>query len=117
MWKLAWYESPDNTETNGRILDELGAALKGHVNVEEQTVFGGWVSDEFTLTELCRMVAMHDKWQDDAMRAIQCWVWAARKLGVAKDIRCLIARALWRDRWAWCIVVKRSATERCDENS
>ncbi len=48
-----------------------------------------------------RAALMHDMWCAEAERAVLCWLWAARKLEIAKDIRIKIARLLLAERHAW----------------
>jgi hypothetical protein len=48
-----------------------------------------------------RYVDLHTRWVADAKAAIECWIAAARSLGVCRDVRRLIARMAWEDRAAW----------------
>ncbi len=50
----------------------------------------------------CRLaVEWYERWCEEARRGVLCWIWAARKLGVVKDIRLLIADLVWEDKVAW----------------
>ncbi len=50
---------------------------------------------------LQRAIALHREWSEKATRAIECWIWVARQLGVVKDIRQVIARQAWESAWMW----------------
>jgi hypothetical protein len=78
-----------------RVLFEVGAACKGHVDV-----FSRYRNDRAVLA-IERAVALHEEWCADAERAICCWVWIARKKKIVKDIRTAIAKMLWADKAFW----------------
>ncbi len=46
-------------------------------------------------------IQLYESWCAKAHRAVLCWVWLAKELGVAKDIRLLIADLIWDQRSAW----------------
>jgi hypothetical protein len=46
-------------------------------------------------------VYRYDRWIAMARAAIACWLATARRLGVVKDIRLLIAQKLWDERAEW----------------
>ncbi len=46
-------------------------------------------------------VALFVKWQNETRRAVWCWLWLARELGVARDVRLLIADEIWSLRSSW----------------
>ncbi len=57
--------------------------------------------------ECLRAVQLHAQWCEEARQGVLCWLWLARIKGMAKDMRCIIARLIWDDRAAW------SERERC----
>ncbi len=86
---------------SGRVVFELGRAFKGHVDVAEKIVFGMSELDEEKLLAVQRCLALHEKWTAAATEAIEFWLVAGRRLGVAKDVRLMIARLLWMERASW----------------
>ncbi len=42
------------------------------------------------------------QWHSEAKRAVVCWMWLARKEGIPKDMRLLVADLIWDERVAWC---------------
>ncbi len=83
---------------SGRVLFEIGAACKGHLGGGK--AFGLLVHDDW-LHATERAVALRNEWCEDAKRAVCCWMLCAKQLGVAKDLRLLIAGVLWAERVAW----------------
>ncbi len=47
------------------------------------------------------VVKCFEQWCSDAKRSILCWLWAAKQLGVAKDMRVMIADLIWKEKAAW----------------
>jgi hypothetical protein len=106
--ELKWCEAPENREKeSGRILFEMGAALSGHLNMEDKLAFGVPVEPK-TLFSLQRVVALHRNWCEEAKRAVRCWIWIAMRHGVVKDIRILIARQLWQERWRYSLTIPKA---------
>jgi hypothetical protein len=48
-----------------------------------------------------RVLELHGQLLGRARSAIDCWSVAARRLGVAKDIRVMIAKMAWEEVWRW----------------
>ncbi len=48
-----------------------------------------------------RARGLYVQWCNEAKEAIACWMWLGKKLGVAKDVRLLVADLIWRERPAW----------------
>jgi hypothetical protein len=78
---------------SGRIVYEIGAALC-------TTVAGACVPPH---AERC--VHLYRQWTLLAKDAIECWIVVGRRLGVAKDVRRLIAEKAWKERAAWSSVL------------
>jgi hypothetical protein len=85
-------------DTSGRVVFEIGAACKGCID-RGRTVFGRRF-DEKRMRCAEAAVVLHDRWCDMAREAIRCWMQVARRY-LVKDIRILIARLLWKERWVW----------------
>jgi TPR repeat protein len=75
---------------SGRILYEIGAAL----------CFGR-KSTKSSPPACERVLKLYDQWNNEAKNAVLYWLWLAKDVGVAKDIRLLIADLIWEDRAAW----------------
>ncbi len=79
----------------GRALFEIGRAFSFSPKWECEA----W-NDEQRIAAR-RVIELYSKWTNDARRAVGCWLWLSRHLGVARDIRLLIADLVWDDRAAW----------------
>ncbi len=44
---------------------------------------------------------LYQQWSGETKRAIACWLWLARHLGVARDIRVTVANLVWDERAVW----------------
>jgi hypothetical protein len=86
----------DSGQCSVRIIFELGAALR-HADKREET--RQRVRNR-PLVKRC--VELHTRWVALAKGAIECWIAVARRLGVAKDVRRLVAELAWKDQAAWC---------------
>ncbi len=72
---------------SGRAAYEIGAAI---------------VSWECLVGIGCkRAVELYKEWQSAAKRAVLCWMWLSRELGVVKDIRRMIGDRIWDERVSW----------------
>jgi hypothetical protein len=89
----------------GRIAYEVGAACAGHLRVADVTAFGKGVGRE-ELEAGQRCVAFFEKLIAAVRAGIACWLLIGRRLGVAKDIRVLIARLVWEERAGWSEIRK-----------
>jgi hypothetical protein len=87
---------------SGRVVFELGAALKGNVNATSATVFDERVEVE-ELKAVQRCIELHDEWTAAAKVAIECWIAVGMRHGVVKDVIRLIAWMLWTERAAWSV--------------
>jgi TPR repeat protein len=82
-----------------RIQFEVGAA--------NRRVFkNGWTFGPGNSTELQReayrdALAKYRRCCDAAKAAVECWLVVGRRLRVAKDIRGVIGKLLWEQRWEW----------------
>ncbi len=47
-----------------------------------------------------RAAMLFKQWRDNR-QAVLCWLWIAKQLQIARDIRVLIADLIWKDRAAW----------------
>jgi hypothetical protein len=56
---------------------------------------------EVVLQKLGRVLHLHEAMVARAKRAIECWSMAARRCGVVKDMRVMIAKKAWAEPWQW----------------
>lgn len=67
-----------------------------------QVPTSGTLSSFRELVPVCeRAVGVYRQWLREAKSAVLCWKWMARDLGVAKDIRRIIADLIWQERSLW----------------
>jgi hypothetical protein len=52
-------------------------------------------------SECARILQLHGAMLDRARRAIDCWSIVARRRGVVKDMRVMIAKMAWKEVWRW----------------
>lgn len=95
-----WAKQFDEEGVSGRIMFELGLALKGHVDEAAGTLFLCDVAKD-AIQGAATCVLLYDRWCAAARAAAECWIAVARRLAVVRDIRLLIARLVWAQRVEW----------------
>jgi hypothetical protein len=87
----------------GRILSIAAPAIWRSLHVRNQEEWFKMAIDRghFTVGRLERVLELHDAMMCRARRAIDCWSMAARRGGVVKDMRVMIAKLLWAEVWRW----------------
>ncbi len=74
---------------SGRIVCEIGAAFAAVENCMD-------LVDKPVNKKACgHAIMLYNQWCDRARRAVLCWLWLSRILRATKDIRVLIADAVW----------------------
>ncbi len=101
----------DVTSNSSRAVFGIGAASAGAVSVGHCVVFGNEV-DRTKALAVHRCTQFWAHWTDQAKRAVYCWIWAARQMGVPKDLRRLICGLLWRQKQCWIDDAVARARER-----
>jgi hypothetical protein len=80
------------------ILYAIGRALHGHVDEVEGKIF----NDDYNFDSLIDAALQADEFYDTQIKAcrkaIDCWTMVAKRFGVVKDIRRLIANMIWETR-------------------
>ncbi len=108
----------DSGQATGRVVFELGSVLQGHAADLGVLFFSSIDISDFVAVQRC--VQLHDQWVAEAKAAIECWIAVARRLGMARDMRLLIARMLWEQRADWSLLTRPpagpSATSRQSSN-
>ena len=79
------------------VLFDAGEMLKGNIDVQAGTVFGR-NGDSEHLEMLLQAVALYDRWCGVAREACVMWVLTAKRMGVNKDVRRMIAGMVWETR-------------------
>jgi hypothetical protein len=85
---------------NGRLLHTVALLIRTHLHVATLTVFGRAVSEE-ELKKLQRVVQLHDALLQRARCATACMSIVARRCGLVKDVRVMIAKMAWKEPWHW----------------
>ncbi len=99
--RVELYDSGNNSK-RGRIVFEIGAALRNAPDWQQGTMYDDSVAAcDYSIVACKRAVKLYKQWCAEASRAVMCWLWLARKEGVAKDIRVVIADLIWEQRAAW----------------
>jgi hypothetical protein len=85
----------------GRILHIVAPVIQGILFICKSTgaTREGFVIERLELLQ--RVVELRDAMLERARVAIRCWSAAGRQLGVAKDIRVLVAKMAWEEPWRW----------------
>jgi hypothetical protein len=81
----------------GRVLYTVAPVIRA---IESRLASGGIIS-VYDTEKWSRVTVLHDAMLSRARLAIRCWLVAGRRLGVAKDIRDMIARMMWEEAWQW----------------
>jgi TPR repeat protein len=87
-------------DADTRVVFELGAWL---ARLGRDGIARNATAQEKVAVKLC--VEFHDKCCDAARAAARCWLLVAKRLGVSKDMRLLIARLIWEQRGDWSRVL------------
>ncbi len=80
---------------SGRIVFEIGFGLSAC------EIWRNWADGRAQEIACERAVSLYQQWCAEARQSVMCWIWAARRLGIAKDVRLLIADLVWDERSAW----------------
>jgi hypothetical protein len=83
-----------------RVVLELGAALSGRMDEEMEELFE-MVCDAKAVQAARLCIRRYEKWCEEAKEGVRCWLLAARRQGVVKDVRVMVARMLWEQRAFW----------------
>ena len=78
----------------GGAIFEVGEMLKGNIDAVEGTVFGH-KRDPAQIEYFSQVVAMYEGWCDAARNACVAWILIAKRVGLNKDCRRLIAKIVW----------------------
>ena len=76
------------------MLYEIAAAFAENANAE-------WGLCEEPKAASERAIAFYRRTNEEAKRAVLCWLWLVEEKRVVKDIRLLIANLVWEERAAW----------------
>ncbi len=90
-----------------RAIFEIGAVLEKNIS-ESGRVFGLKVENEEQRLAAARSVGLYKDWCAAARRAIKTWSMLARRFGVVKDVRVLVAKELWADKVLWTAPVSEA---------
>ena len=70
--------------------------FKGNIDAEGKLF--GWNPSSDHVKFLLRAIAMHDCWCDAARETCVAWILVAKRTGLNKDVRKIIARLVWEAR-------------------
>jgi hypothetical protein len=90
----------------GRILHTVAPVLEQLVDFTHGFVLGDTTADDGDIAALKAVVQLHEAMLNRARLAIACWCVAARRLGLVKDIRVVIAKMAWQEPWRWSISLR-----------
>jgi hypothetical protein len=85
---------------HGRILHTAAQVVKENLNVAASALFGVPIEKKL-VTKLQRVLGLHNGMLRRAKLAISSWLLVARRLGVAKDVRLIVAKMAWEEPWQW----------------
>jgi hypothetical protein len=103
---LPVFEAGDKT----RILHTVGPTIRAYLSSwsrERRSSLSHLLEEDLCqpgaeqLLKLRRVAELHAAMLSRAREAIDCWSVVARRLGVAKDMRVLIAKMAWEEAWHW----------------
>jgi hypothetical protein len=75
---------------HGRILHAVAPVIRKNLEVEESKLFGEPI-EWYVSSKFKRVLELHEAMLMRARGAIDCWIMAARRHRVAKDMRVMIA--------------------------
>jgi hypothetical protein len=79
---------------SSRLVFELGEAFEGRLGDRDRGSREQYIAAQ-------RCVQRYQKWCAEAQSGIRCWLIVGKRLGVARDMRVLIARLVWEERAKW----------------
>jgi TPR repeat protein len=85
---------------DSRIIHTIAPIFAANYNAATGRVFGASASAA-EVADIERLLGQHNAMLERAREAIDCWSVASRRLGVAKDVRVLIAKMAWEEPWRW----------------
>jgi hypothetical protein len=95
------------TAEDGDRLFQMGASLRGHIT--DLALFGHPATRE-EVRAAREAVRKHDMWCATARKAIELWMlMGLRSRVVNRDIRLVVAKMLWEERWRWSTTGSRWA--------
>jgi hypothetical protein len=84
---------------NGRILHVVSGVIRDHLDSVMREIFGRRNATEFN--RMRHVLLLWEAMLDRARLSIACWSVVGRRLGVAKDVRVMIAKMAWEEVWRW----------------
>jgi hypothetical protein len=84
----------------GRVLHTVAPTIRANIDPAKSAVLGR-VMEPYGLWIFVRVVELHQAMLGRARAAVHCWGVAARRLGMARDMRVLIAKTVWAEPWHW----------------
>ncbi len=83
-----------------RIVVMIGSVCQGQLNASDCRAFRQPCVRQY-LETLQKATKAYEQWAGDVRQAVECWLMIARRNGVPKDLRLVVARGLWVQRWDW----------------
>jgi hypothetical protein len=84
-----------------RMVHAVGGVVAKGLDAKTGRFFGSLELQEGQNAQLLRVVQLHESMMQRARQAIDCWSVVARRCGMAKDMRVLIAKMAWEEAWRW----------------
>ena len=76
-----------------------GELLKGHVDVENWKIFGRHLPNrEYLFSLCCRAIESFDACSSSTRKLCIAWILCARRMGISKDVRGIVAKVVWNSR-------------------
>jgi hypothetical protein len=83
-----------------RILHTVATVFKADLDEPTNELFGESLTSEHAAS-LRRVFELHEAMLVRARLGIACWCMAARRHGMVKDVRLMIAKMAWDEPWRW----------------
>jgi hypothetical protein len=84
----------------GRVLHTAAPVMREGFDAARPALCGVNISRR-EAAETKRVLQLHEAMLGRARAALDCWSVAGRRLGVAKDVRIMIAKMAWEEVWHW----------------
>jgi hypothetical protein len=76
--------------------------IRKNLDIAKGELFGREaIEGAVEMVAFARVLELHDDMLCRARLAIFCWSVVDRRLGVARDVRVMIAKMAWEDAWRW----------------
>ena len=84
---------------NATVVFVIGRALKGHIDIETNTIFGSEFKFDSCIGPAVQAISFYESQMHSARLAVKTWTLVATRLYLIKDMRILVGKMIWEGRF------------------